>query len=106
MNSNRAVIIDRWMNKDGKRTGRYGVGMRWRARFVDDQGREQTRAFAHKVDARAWLDDVITAPGLEQLHDARGRARHRGVCLPGVVGHPGPHQPQAKSHRPRSCPRR
>ena len=53
MNSNRAVIIDRWMNKDGKRTGRYGVGMRWRARFVDDQGREQTRAFAHKVDARA-----------------------------------------------------
>jgi hypothetical protein len=63
MNSNRAVVIDRWMNKDGKRTGRYGVGMRWRARFVDDQGREQTKAFARKVDARAWLDDVITALG-------------------------------------------
>src|SRR5277367_3452394 len=38
MSANRAVVIDRWMNKDGKRTGRYGVGMCWRARFVDDQG--------------------------------------------------------------------
>ena len=38
MSANRAVVIDRWMNKDGKRTGRYGFGMRWRARFVDDQG--------------------------------------------------------------------
>ena len=37
MSANRAVVIDRWMNKDGKRTGRYAVGMRWRARFVDDQ---------------------------------------------------------------------
>jgi hypothetical protein len=27
MNANRAVVIDRWTNKDGKRTGRYGVGM-------------------------------------------------------------------------------
>ena len=38
MSANHAVVIDRWMNKDGKRTGRYGVGMCWRARFVDDQG--------------------------------------------------------------------
>jgi hypothetical protein len=60
MSANGAVVINRWMNKDGKRTGRYGVGMRWRARFVDDRGKEQTKAFARKVDARAWLDEIIT----------------------------------------------
>jgi hypothetical protein len=75
MSANRAVVIDRWTNKDGKRTGRYGVGMRWRARFVDDQGREQTKAFARKVDARAWLDDVITRLGTGTYTDPEaGRA--------------------------------
>jgi hypothetical protein len=75
VNANRADIIDRWMNKDGKRTGRYGVGMRWRARFVDVQGKEQTKAFARKVDARAWLDDVITRLGTGTYTDPEaGRA--------------------------------
>jgi hypothetical protein len=63
MNPNRAVVLDRWNTKDGKRTARYGGGMRWWARFIDDAGREQTKAFARKADARAWLDDVITRLG-------------------------------------------
>jgi hypothetical protein len=75
MNANRAVIIDRWVNKDGKHTSRYGVGMRWRARFVDDAGKEQTKAFTRKVDARAWLDDVITRLGTGTYTDPEaGRA--------------------------------
>jgi hypothetical protein len=75
MNSNRAVVIDRWVNKDGKHTSRYGVGQRWRARFVDDQGKEQTKAFARKADARAWLDDVITRLGTGSYTDPEaGRA--------------------------------
>jgi hypothetical protein len=41
-----------------KRTGR---GMQWRARFVDDQGREVTKAFGRKVDAQAWIDEQTAA---------------------------------------------
>jgi hypothetical protein len=31
--------------QNGEHTSRYGVGQRWRARFVDDQGKEATKAF-------------------------------------------------------------
>ncbi|WP_037178382.1 tyrosine-type recombinase/integrase [Rhodococcus sp. UNC363MFTsu5.1] len=31
---------------------------RWRARYVDDTGREHSKAFDKKVDAQAWLDSV------------------------------------------------
>ena len=74
MNSNRAVI-DRWISKDGKHTARSGVGMRWRARLVDDPGKQQTKAFGRKADARAWLDDVITRLGTGTYTDPEaGRA--------------------------------
>jgi len=35
---------------------RNGLGSRWRARYVDDAGRERTKAFGRKSDAQAWLD--------------------------------------------------
>ena len=38
----------------------HGRGMRWRARYVDDSGREHTKAFTRKADAQAWLDTEIT----------------------------------------------
>jgi hypothetical protein len=34
--------------------------MRGRARYVDDAGREHTKAFARKSDGKDWLDDVIS----------------------------------------------
>jgi hypothetical protein len=34
-------VIGRWINKDGKHTARLGVGIRWHAGFVDDQGKTQ-----------------------------------------------------------------
>jgi integrase len=40
---------------------RAGRGMQWRARFVDDQGREATKAFGRKVDAQAWSDEQTAA---------------------------------------------
>ncbi len=40
-------------------SARNGRGIRWRARYVDDTGREHTKAFARKVDAQAWLDNEI-----------------------------------------------
>lgn len=51
-------VEDRWYKSDGQRAGRYGIGMRWRARYVDDDQREHTKAFARKVDAQKWLDGV------------------------------------------------
>jgi integrase len=38
-----------------------GKGMRWRARYVDDEGREHARAFGRKTDAAAWLDKQTSA---------------------------------------------
>lgn len=39
----------------------HGKGLRWRARYVDDDGREHAKGFARKSDAKAWLDTEITA---------------------------------------------
>ena len=39
----------------------YGKGKRWRARYVDDEGRGHAKGFARKMDAQKWLDSEITA---------------------------------------------
>ncbi|MGH3556634.1 tyrosine-type recombinase/integrase [Mycobacterium sp.] len=38
----------------------HGQGKRWRARYVDGDGREVARGFARKADAQKWLDDVTS----------------------------------------------
>ncbi len=38
----------------------YGSGNRWRARYVDSQGREHAKGFARKTDAQAWLDKQVS----------------------------------------------
>jgi integrase len=63
----RSGVEDRWFKTvridDGKtetKPGtRHGVGLRWRARYVDDRGRERSKQFARKVDAQKWLDNEI-----------------------------------------------
>lgn len=54
----RAGVEDRWRRADGSPTTRASKGRRWLARYVDDQGQENTRAFDRKVDAQAWLDEI------------------------------------------------
>jgi integrase len=39
----------------------YGRGLRWRARYVDDDGRQHSKAFERRVDAQAWLDNEVVA---------------------------------------------
>ena len=64
----RAGVEDRWYktvrdsegNTQKVPTSRHGTGMRWLARYVDDQGREHSRAFGRKVDAQSWLDKQIS----------------------------------------------
>jgi hypothetical protein len=41
-------------------SARYGRGMRWRARYVDENGQEHTKAFTRKTDAQTWLDTEVT----------------------------------------------
>lgn len=56
----RTGIDDRWRGADGGKGSRYGVGKRWRARFVDDAGVEHSRSFDRKSDAQAYLDQITS----------------------------------------------
>jgi hypothetical protein len=58
----RAGVEDRWKRADGRPSARAGSGKRWMARFVDEQGRENTKSFDRQKAAQAWLDE-ITAQG-------------------------------------------
>lgn len=39
---------------------KYGIGKRWRARYVDAKGKEREKLFARKIDATKWLDDITS----------------------------------------------
>jgi integrase len=65
----RAGVEDLWRKRVKDRDGnlvespsaRDGRGLRWRARYVDDAGREYTRAFGRKVDAQKWINSVTAS---------------------------------------------
>lgn len=53
-----AHVEDRWEKVVAgrrQRTDRYGSGKRWRARYVDADGRERSQTFARKGDAERFL---------------------------------------------------
>lgn len=64
----RASVEDRWTktvhDPDGSAntvpSASHGKGSRWRARYVDDQGREHAKGFSRKVDAQAWLNGQVS----------------------------------------------
>lgn len=56
-----AHVEDRWekvVDEQRVRTGRYGSGMRWRARYVDPAGRERSRTFARRPDTDRFLATI------------------------------------------------
>jgi integrase len=65
----RSGVEDRWTksirdadgNVQAAPSANYGKGMRWRARFVDDDGHERAKGFRRKSDAQRWLDAEVTA---------------------------------------------
>lgn len=67
--SRRAGVEDRWTKTvydDEKRPSKvpsanHGKGKRWRARYVDDEGREHVKGFDRKVDGQKWLDEITAA---------------------------------------------
>ena len=59
----RSGVEDLWHISGQPATGanrskRYGRGKRWRARWVDPEGREKSKAFDRKVDATKYLERV------------------------------------------------
>jgi integrase len=69
MNRNRrAGVEDRWFKSIRDEQGntrtcpsaRHGTGLRWLARYVDDVGREHTKAFGRKTDAQTWLNHQVS----------------------------------------------
>lgn len=64
----RAGVEDRWTKtvRDPDGTTRTvpsaadGKGMRWRARYVDDNGKEHAKGFGRKADAQNWLNNQVS----------------------------------------------
>jgi integrase len=65
----RAGVEDRWHrtirdeygNTCSVPSASNGKGSRWRARYVDDHGREHAKGFSRKTDAQQWLDGQTAA---------------------------------------------
>jgi hypothetical protein len=65
----RAGVEDRWTKTvrdvDGKivtvPSANSHKGKRWRARYVDDEGREHAKSFDRRVDAQAWLNEITAS---------------------------------------------
>lgn len=66
--SRRAGVEDRWHKTIRDEYGNtcrvpsanYGKGAHWRARYVDDQGREHAKGFGRKTDATNWLNKQVS----------------------------------------------
>lgn len=57
----RAGVEDRWTKTDGTPSVSQGKGLRWRARYVDDDGREHAKGFGKRSAAQRWLDELTAA---------------------------------------------
>ena len=56
----RAGVEDRWRKRDKTPSANDGKGTRWRARYVDSDGREVVQGFTRKIDAQDWLDGITS----------------------------------------------
>lgn len=67
----RAGVEDRWRKADGTPSAAHGKGKRWRARYVDAEGREHAKSFTRKIDAQRWIDEVTAAVVTGQYVDPK-----------------------------------
>jgi integrase len=65
----RSGVEDRWTKTVRKPDGttelvpsaRHGKGLRWHARWVDDDGTERSKAFRTKTEAKASLEEIVSS---------------------------------------------
>lgn len=57
----RSGVEDRWTKANGEPSTNHGSGMRWRARYVDDDGQERAKGFRTKTTANQWLDGIVAS---------------------------------------------
>lgn len=55
-----ARVDDYWHNKDGSHSTRYGVGNRWRVRWTDLDGKQRTKTFRRRIDAKQFADRITS----------------------------------------------
>lgn len=80
----RAGVEDLWFRRgasktEENRTARYGRGKRWRARWVDDQGRERTASFATETAAKQHVAAISSNLHRGEYVDPRSGAQTFGV---------------------------
>ncbi len=79
-----AHVEDRW-----KRGGRRGTGRRWRARYIDPDGRERSRSFDRKIDAERFLAEIEHSKMAGTYRDPdAGRVSLRKYAAGWVQGYP------------------
>ncbi len=72
-----------------ERTARHGNGQRWRARYLDPDGRERNRSFATKVMAEKFLTEVEHSKIAGSYRDPdAGRISLRKYAAGWVQGYP------------------
>ena len=52
------IVRDEHGNTQKVPSSEHARGLRWRARYVDDEGRERSKMFDRKADAQAWLNKI------------------------------------------------
>lgn len=52
------TIQDLWTRKDGKPTPRYGKGKRWSVRWNEANGRQLSKSFERKLDAKSFATSI------------------------------------------------
>jgi integrase len=75
----RVGVEDRWSktvrDEHGTTTtvpsAAHGQGLRWRARYVDDQGQEHAKGFGRRADAKRWLEQITAAQVVGSYVDPR-----------------------------------
>lgn len=82
----RAGVEDLWFRRGESktvenRTRRHGRGKRWRARWVDDQGRERTASFATKNEAERHIEAIGSSLHRGDYVDPRSGAQTFGVLV-------------------------
>ena len=80
----RAGVEDLWFRRGASktvenRTSRHGRGKRWRARWVDDQGRERTASFATETAAKQHIEAIGSSLHRGDYVDPRSGAQTFGV---------------------------